>query len=80
MTRVDTKIVNASLANYRGEEKVEKITVLETVKKDKEIRKTISELKNEARESFKEALGYDSGYQKAKENLGKLGLGVPMTL
>ncbi len=80
MARVDTRIVNASLANYRGEEKVEKITVLETVKKDKDDRKTITELKKEAKQNFKEALGYDSGYQKAKENLGKLGLGVPMTL
>lgn len=80
MKRIDTKVVNASLANYRGEEKVETITVLEKVKKDMGGGKTITELKKEAKDSFKEALQYDSGYRKAKENLGKLGLGVPMTL
>lgn len=80
LERFDTRIVNASLANYRGEEKVEKITVLETIKKEKDTRKKIKALKTEAKENFKKALEYDKDYKKAKENLGKLGLGAPMTL
>ncbi len=80
LSRVDTRVVRASLANYRGEEKVEKITVLESIKKEKDTKQKIKVLKTEAKESFKEAIELDKDYKKAKENLGKLGLGVPMTL
>lgn len=78
--RYDTKVVNASLANYNGEDKIEKISVLKSMKKEKENRKEIEKLKIEAKENFREALRYDGDYLKAKENLGRLGLGVPMTL
>jgi len=33
-----------------------------------------------ARERFEEALKHDPNYVKAKENLARLGLGIPMTL
>ncbi len=75
-----TRVVNASLANYKGEEKVEKITMLKSAKKEVDTRKKIQKLKTEAKASFKQALKHDKNYEKAKKNLGKIMLGVPMTI
>ena len=72
----ETKIIEASLNNYRGEQKLEEMAVYEK-KGNKEKLKVARE---EAREKFKKALQLDSDYQKAKKNLSKLALGAPMTL
>ncbi|HOP62450.1 MAG TPA: CsgG/HfaB family protein [Spirochaetota bacterium] len=80
LSRYDTKIVNASLANYKGEGQIENIAVLKSVKAEEGSLRKINELKKEAKINFKKALKYDAKYRKAKENLGKMGLGIPMTL
>lgn len=74
--KYDTKVIKASLANYEGEKKLEEIEVLKKKNKKEEVKKKIAE----AKENFKEALKYDSNYEKAKSNLSKIGLGIPMTL
>ena len=83
MQRHDTRIVRASLANYRGEEKLEKIQVLEKKaksEKKEEIKKEVKKIREEAKKDFRKAINYDSEYEKAKKNLSKLVLAVPMTL
>jgi TolB-like protein len=74
--KYDTKVVKASLANYSGEVKVEEMAVLEKKGKKQEVKK----VKEEAKKDFKKALQYDSDYEKARKNLSRLALGVPMTL
>ena len=74
--RADTKVVEASLANYEGEEKVEDMAVLEK-KGEKE---KVEEVKEEAKKDFERAIEYDKDYEKAKRNLSKLALAIPMTL
>jgi TolB-like protein len=74
--KYDTKVLDASLANYRGEQKLEKIEVLKKRKKKKELKK----VKEEAKKDFKEAIKLDTNYEKAKKNLAKIGLGIPVTL
>lgn len=76
MTMYDTKVVEASLANYEGEEKLEKIAILKHQKKAREVKA----LNESAKKSFKEALEYDAKYERAKQNLMKLAHAVPMTL
>lgn len=83
LERHDTKVVEASLANYRGEEKLEKVQVLEQkakIEKKDELVKEVKKIKEEAKEDFKKALDYDSEYEKAKKNLSRMALAVPMTL
>jgi hypothetical protein len=72
----DTKVVTASLENYRGEEKLETAVVLKK-KGDKDRAKALTD---SAKQDFKKALDHDAGYEKAKKNLSKLVLGAPMTL
>ncbi len=74
--KYETKVVKASLANYSGEEKVEEMAVLEKKGEKDEVKK----VKEEAKKDFKKALQYDSDYEKARKNLSRLALGVPMTL
>jgi len=74
--KYDTRVMKASLANYSGEEKVEEMAVLEKKGKKEEVKK----VKEEAKKDFKKALQYDSDYEKARKNLSRLALGVPMTL
>lgn len=76
MTMYDTRVVDASLANYEGEEKLEKIVILKHQKKLKEAKA----LNESAKKSFKEALEHDTKYERAKLNLMKLAHAVPMTL
>jgi hypothetical protein len=40
----------------------------------------VKKKQEEARKDFKKAVEIDSNYEKAKKNLSKLGLGMPMTL
>lgn len=76
LDQYDTKVVTASLENYRGEEKLETAVVLKK-KGDKEKAKELTE---SAKRDFKKALDHDAGYEKAKKNLSKLVLGAPMML
>ena len=76
MKKYDTKVIEASLANYKGEEKLEEIAVLKKQNKKEEVKKKTEE----AKKDFKEAIKLDSNYEKAKKNLSKIGLGIPMTL
>jgi TolB-like protein len=83
LARHDTKVVEASLANYRGEEKLEKIQILEEkvkTEKNAQLAQEVKAIKEEAKQDFKKALDYDSAYEKAKKNLSKLSLAIPMTL
>lgn len=74
--KYDTKVLDASLANYRGEQKLEKIEVL----KKKKMKTELKKVKEEAKKDFKEAIKLDTNYEKAKKNLSKIGLGIPVTL
>jgi TolB-like protein len=74
--KFDTKVVDASLANYRGEEKLEKISALTRENRKEEAKR----VREEAKVDFETALKLDSDYEKAKQNLTKLSLAIPMTL
>ena len=74
--RADTRVIEASLSNYQGEEKLETLALLESQGQ----RQKIEEMKEAAREDFERALSFDSDYEKAKRNLSKLALSIPMTL
>lgn len=76
MQKYDTKDMNASLANYKGEEKLEVMAVLKKQNKPEEAKQKAAE----ARRDFKEALERDSGYTKAKKNLMRVMQAMPMTL
>jgi len=71
----ETKIVEASLNNYKGEQKLEEMAVLKK-KGDKGKEKEIREA---AKQDFKKAIMIDKNYKKAKSNLSKV-LAIPMTL
>lgn len=73
MKRIDTKVVNASLANYRGEEKVETITVLEKVKKDMGGGKTITELKKRQKTALKKRFSTTAVTGKRRKTWGSWG-------
>ena len=74
--RYDTKILDASLANYQGEQKLEEMQVLKKQNRTDELKKK----QEEAKKDFKKAIELDGDYEKAKKNLSKVGLGIPMTL
>ena len=74
--RFDTTAVDASLANYKGEEKLEQVQALERQRRAPEA----AAAKEEAKRAFEAALEIDGDYQKAKQNLAKLSLAIPMTL
>lgn len=76
MNAVETKSVDASLKNYSGET---------TLMKADELKKTgsmdeISRLMKEAKRMFEEALRYDPDFERAKVNISKLVIAIPMTL
>jgi TolB-like protein len=74
--RHDTTVVAASLANYGGQDKVEQMKTLERQKLTSEAAKA----KDEARTFFESAVRQDANYEKAKKNLARLSLAIPMTL
>jgi TolB-like protein len=76
LARAETTVLEASLANYAGEAKLEEIAVIEKTGN----RKRVEEVKESAKEDFERALSYDKTYEKAKRNLAKLVLAIPMTL
>jgi TolB-like protein len=73
---VETRSVDASLNNYAGE-----IAVIESDElKEKGDAKKAEMLLEKARKNFKKALQHDPNFEKAKDNLDKLAMGIPMTL
>jgi len=73
---IETRSVEASLNNYRGEIALSKAEDLKARGKSDEARKTIVE----AKENFERAVKIDPAYEKAKENLSRISLAIPVTL
>lgn len=73
---VETRSVDASLNNYKGELAVLKAQELKEKGKDDEAKKVIETAKT----SFKKAIEIDPEYEKARKNLAKISLAVPVTL
>ncbi len=73
---IETRSINASLNNYAGEIKVIRADEL---KERGEIKEADKELQ-EAKKNFKTALKHDPNYKRAKRNLAKLVMGMPMTI
>ena len=72
----ETKSVYASLKNYAGE-----IALMMAAELKKMGNEEGSEtLQKNAKQNFKEALEYDPDYERAKRNLVKLVMAIPMTL
>jgi len=76
MRTIETKSVAASLKNYSGE--MAMIKSDEMKKRGKE--KDTTMFRNDARQKFSEALEYDPKYERAKKNLARLVMAIPMTL
>jgi TolB-like protein len=74
--KVETKSVEASLNNYKGEVAVIKAKELVKEGKKEEAKKEIET----AKESFQKAVAIDPAYEKAKQNLSKISLAIPVTL
>lgn len=73
---IETRSVDASLNNYAGE------IALNKANEHKESGDTekAEQLLKEAKQSFNRAIEYDPDYEKARKNLLKLSMGMPMTL
>jgi TolB-like protein len=76
MNTVETKSVDASLKNYSGEIALMKADESKKMGNKEESAK----LQKQAKQDFKEALEYDPNYERAKKNLSKLVMAIPMTL
>lgn len=76
MAKVETKSVEASLNNYKGEVAVMEAKSLNKEGKKAEAKKIIAE----AKQSFEAAIKIDPAYEKAKKNLSKISLAIPVTL
>ncbi len=74
--KVETKSVAASLSNYRGELAVMEAEELKGRGKEEEAKRYIQE----AKQSFEKAIQIDPEYEKAKKNLSKISLAIPVTL
>ena len=74
--QVETKSVEASLNNYKGELAVIEAEELKKAGKESEAEKIIET----AEDNFKKALEYDPEYNKAKENLSRISLTIPVSL
>jgi len=68
--------VEASLKNYKGKLTVEEAKRLAQAGKKEEAKKLIEE----AKKNFKEAVAIDPNYEKAKKNLSKISMAMPVTL
>ena len=76
LASIETKSVDASLNNYSGEIAMLKA---EEMKKRGDTEKT-KMYNDEAKNKFREALKADPKYKRAKENLSRLQMAIPMTL
>jgi TolB-like protein len=73
---IETTSVSASLNNYAGE-----IAVLQAQEcRERGEPQRADEYLEEAKQKFEIALKHDPDYKRAKENLAKLVMGIPMTL
>lgn len=72
--KVETKSVKASLNNYNGEIAFMEAKELKKAGKEAEAKKAIQE----AKENFKKAVELDPAYEKAKKNLSKVSLAIPV--
>jgi TolB-like protein len=73
---VETTSVHASLNNYAGE-----IAVLQAQEyKERGEPRRANQLLEKAKERFQIALKHDPDYKRAKQNLAKLAMGIPLTL
>jgi len=73
---IETKSVDASLNNYAGEIALQKADIMQTEGQMDFSQRMIEE----AKQRFKKALDYDPGYERAKLNLDRIVMGIPMTL
>ncbi|HOM11383.1 MAG TPA: CsgG/HfaB family protein [Spirochaetota bacterium] len=76
LAKIETKSVEASLKNYKGELTVEEAKKLAQEGKKEEAKKLIEQ----AKKDFKEAVAIDPNYEKAKKNLSKISMAIPVTL
>lgn len=75
-SKVETKSVAASLNNYKGELAALKADELKKAGRAEEAKKAVAE----AKLSFEKAVEADPTYRKAKENLAKVSLAIPVNL
>ncbi|HPI14622.1 MAG TPA: hypothetical protein PK875_11550 [Spirochaetota bacterium] len=73
---VETRSVDASLNNYRGELAVMKAEELKAKGAADEAKKELEAAKT----SFQKAIALDPEYEKARKNLARISLAVPVTL
>ncbi len=73
---IETKSIDASLNNYAGEIEVIKADEL----KEKGESDMAEKYRQQAKKNFKKALKYDPNFVRAKRNLSKLVMGMPITL
>lgn len=76
MKQVETKSVKASLNNYAGEIALMNAEEL----KQKGEQEKAKEVLDMAKEDFRQALKYDPDYERAKANLAKIAMSIPVTL
>jgi len=76
MAAIETTSVDASLNNYAGEMSLLKAEEMKKLGKKEETKI----LSNDAKLKFREALEADPNYERAKENLSRLVMAIPMTL
>jgi TolB-like protein len=76
MSNIETRSMHASLKNYSGEEALLMAKESRKLGMDEEAEKHVKD----AKQDFKEALTYDPDYERAKKNLAKLVMAIPMTL
>jgi len=75
-TNIETKSVRASLNNYQGELSLIKADEL----KSRGLKEEADKIIQNAKSDFQNALKYDPNYERAKENLSKISLAIPVTL
>jgi len=75
-SKIETKSVEASLKNYKGEITIVEATKLAQEGKNEEAKKLLEQAKMD----FKEAVAIDPNYEKAKKNLSKISMAIPVTL
>lgn len=76
MQSIETRSIDASLQNYAGEAAL----VMADEMKRLGRKKATEAYRNAAKGDFKKALFYDPEYKRAKENLIRLVMAIPMTI
>lgn len=75
-SKVETKSVKASLNNYNGEKSLMEAQALKKEGKEAEAKKILLD----AKADFKKAIELDPTYEKAKKNLSKVSMALPVQL